>query len=30
MLDQAGYDLVLAVEPWYMADRTFFLALCSS
>jgi len=27
MLDQAGYDLVVAVEPWYMPDRTFVLAL---
>jgi hypothetical protein len=27
MLDQAGYNLVLAVEPWYLPDRTFFLAL---
>ena len=27
MLAQAGYNLVLAVEPWYLPDRTFFLAL---
>ncbi|MGH8944249.1 MAG: class I SAM-dependent methyltransferase [Acidimicrobiia bacterium] len=30
MLDQAGYNLVLAVEPWYLPDRTFFLALPGS
>jgi hypothetical protein len=30
MLGQAGYDLVLAVEPWYLPDRTFFLALTGS
>jgi predicted RNA methylase len=27
MLEKAGYDFVLAVEPWYEPDRTFFLAL---
>jgi hypothetical protein len=26
MLDRAGYKFVLAVEPWYLPDRTFFLA----
>ncbi len=30
MLDQAGYNFVLAVEPWYLPDRTFFLALPKS
>jgi SAM-dependent methyltransferase len=30
MLDQAGYNFVLAVEPWYLPDRTFFLALSKS
>ena len=30
MLGQAGYNLVLAVEPWYLPDRTFFLALPGS
>ena len=30
MLDQAGYNPVLAVEPWYLPDRTFFLALPGS
>jgi len=30
MLDGAGYNFVLAVEPWYMPDRTFFLALPKS
>ncbi len=30
MLGQAGYDIVLAVEPWYLPDRTFFLALDGS
>jgi hypothetical protein len=27
MMKEAGYELVLAVEPWYEPDRTFFLAL---
>jgi hypothetical protein len=27
MMKDAGYELVLAVEPWYEPDRTFFLAL---
>ena len=27
MLGQAGYDTVVAVEPWYLPDRTFFVAL---
>jgi hypothetical protein len=30
MLGQAGYDLVLAVEPWYLPDRTFFVAITGS
>ena len=30
MLGQAGYNVVLAVEPGYLPDRTFFLALPSS
>jgi hypothetical protein len=27
MLEDAGYRVVSAVEPWYLPDRTFFLAL---
>ena len=27
MLDDAGYGIVLTVEPWYLPDRTFFLCL---
>jgi SAM-dependent methyltransferase len=27
MLELAGYDLVMAVEPWLISDRTFFVAL---
>jgi len=27
MLDDAGYGVVLTVEPWYLPDRTFFLCL---
>jgi hypothetical protein len=27
MLDEAGYGVVLTVEPWYQPDRTFFLCL---
>lgn len=27
MLADAGYDVVLTVEPWYLPDRTFFLGL---
>jgi SAM-dependent methyltransferase len=29
MLGEAGYGVVLATEPWYQSDRTFFLALPS-
>jgi SAM-dependent methyltransferase len=27
MLKDAGYDVVATIEPWYLPDRTFFLAL---
>ena len=27
MLEDAGFRLMTAVEPWYLPDRTFFLAL---
>ena len=27
MLDEAGYHVVLAADPWYLPDRTFFLCL---
>jgi SAM-dependent methyltransferase len=27
MLNDAGYSVVLASEPWYQSDRTFWLAL---
>lgn len=27
MLHDAGFSTVLTVEPWYLGDRTFFLAL---
>jgi predicted RNA methylase len=30
MLESAGYDLVMTIEPWYQPDRTFFLALPGS
>jgi SAM-dependent methyltransferase len=27
MLTDSGFDVILVVEPWYLPDRTFFLAL---
>jgi hypothetical protein len=29
MVEDAGYGVTLAVEPWYLPDRTFFVALSS-
>jgi hypothetical protein len=27
MLEDSGYPVILAAEPWYLPDRTFFVAL---
>jgi len=30
MLEDAGFRVIAAIEPWYMSDRTFFLVLPGS